>query len=147
MSDTENEIEDIVDDVEDVVKVEEEIDNDYVDNESDYNSDTDDDVSVATVDENVNTTITVVKPEKRITSTIMSKAEYVKVLGIRATHIDHGAPVYTDITDITDTKEMAIKEIKEKKCPLSIRRFITNDICEIWSVNEMTLPIGVGSVI
>lgn len=107
--------------------------------------DTDVDVDVADVDNTI-TNMIIINSNNRITSSVMTMAEFVKVLGIRATHIDKGSPIYTDITDITDIKLMALKEIKEKKCPLKIRRMISPNRCEVWNVNEMTLPMGVGNI-
>lgn len=85
--------------------------------------------------------ITLVAPEKRITSEYMTLPEYAMVIGTRATHIAEGSPIYVDPTGITSAREIAIKEVDMKRCPLSISRKIHNRQVEIWMVNEMTMPL------
>ena len=90
---------------------------------------------------NDNTRLTIVKPEKRITSDRMTVYEYASVIGTRATHISKGAPLYTEIGDLYEPRDIAIKEINEGMCPLSISRRIGNtQYIEIWEVNEMVKP-------
>ena len=83
--------------------------------------------------------MTIVAPERRVTSEFMTMYEYAMVVGTRATHISEGAPLYVDATGISDAREIAIKEIELKRCPLSISRAVGGKI-EIWEVNEMTRP-------
>lgn len=89
-----------------------------------------------------NNTIIVVKSENRITSDHMTTYEYTSVVGTRATHISKGAPIYVEVGNLYDPRDIAKKEIDECKCPLSITRKLgnTNKI-EIWAVNEMIKPI------
>lgn len=84
--------------------------------------------------------VTIVPPEQRITSEYMTLYEYAMVIGTRATHISEGAPIYVDTTGLSNARDIAIKEIDEKKCPLSISRKVARQI-EIWEVNEMTKPL------
>lgn len=89
--------------------------------------------------------IIVVKPENRRTRRSITKKEFARVLGIRTKLIALYAKVFTDVTNLTDPKLMALKEIKDRKCPISIRREIginkeNKKIVEIWSVNEMEIP-------
>lgn len=82
---------------------------------------------------------TVVHPDERITSDILSLPELTEVIGTRITHIANGAPIYVEVGDLTDEREIAMKEIMEKKCPLKIRRRV-GDTFEERSVNEMSIP-------
>lgn len=84
--------------------------------------------------------VTIVAPEQRVTSEYMTMYEYAMVIGTRATHISEGAPIYVDTTGLSNARDIAIKEIDEKKCPLSISRKVARQI-EIWEVNEMTKPL------
>ena len=84
--------------------------------------------------------IKIVDPEDRRTSSKMTLFELAAVLGSRAEHLNAGAEPYVDITGLTETSEMALREIYEKKCPLSIRRDIGDGRVEIWHVNEMIIP-------
>ena len=81
--------------------------------------------------------VTVVKPENRITSDYMTLYEHSKLIGTRAQHIANGAPIYVDITGLSDPLDIARKELQERKCPLSVVRRISKDKIEIWSANEL----------
>jgi DNA-directed RNA polymerase I, II, and III subunit RPABC2 len=84
--------------------------------------------------------VTLVAPEQRVTSECMTLYEYAMVIGTRATHISEGAPLYVDATGLSNARDIAIKELDEKKCPLSISRKVGRKL-EIWEVNEMTKPL------
>lgn len=86
------------------------------------------------------TEIKIVVPEKRLTSEYMTIYEYSMIVGTRATHIASGSVIYTDPEGLSDPRDIAKKEINELKCPLSITRKISNDLIEIWEVNEMIKP-------
>jgi DNA-directed RNA polymerase I, II, and III subunit RPABC2 len=84
--------------------------------------------------------IIVVPKQYRKTSEVITKFEYTDVTSNRAKQIENGSPIFTDIKDESDPIKMAEMEIRMKRCPLSIRRLISNNICEIWDVNEMIIP-------
>jgi DNA-directed RNA polymerase I, II, and III subunit RPABC2 len=63
-----------------------------------------------------------------------------ELIGIRATQISSGAPVFTDISNIQDPLEMAKLEIINNKCPLYVKRYIGLDKYELWDPNEMIKP-------
>lgn len=85
----------------------------------------------------------IVKPQNRITSEIMTSYEYSQIVGTRATHIANGSVIFTNVENLTDPRDIAQKEIKEQKCPLSIIRKLRNGDIEIWTVNEMTKPFDI----
>lgn len=82
-----------------------------------------------------------VAPENRTTSEIMTRFEYAYVIATRARQFELGGEPFTDVDNITDYKEMAIKEVADKKCPLDIVRKIFDKTAERWHVNEMGIPI------
>lgn len=86
--------------------------------------------------------ITIVSPEDRITSDIMTIAEYCDVIGNRAKHIENSKNfiIFTEVGGETDPIEMAKKEIKDGRCPLSIVRMYGGNIGEVWEVNELIHP-------
>ncbi len=88
-------------------------------------------------------TITIIKPENRITSEIMSHAEYTRIVSERAHQIENGSPIFITLTNEINAIKIAEKEIRQKKCPLKIMRKIHNSIAEEWSVNEMVIPFGI----
>jgi DNA-directed RNA polymerase I, II, and III subunit RPABC2 len=89
----------------------------------------------------IHKTVTYLHPDNRITSNVMTKFDYTEITGIRARQIEKNGVCYTDVSNITDPLDKAKKEIKDKKCPLSIIRTIVPDMLyEKWHVNEMSLP-------
>jgi DNA-directed RNA polymerase subunit K/omega len=85
--------------------------------------------------------ITIVKPENRITSEIMSKYEYTEVISHRARQIENGGTMFCELTEATDDPiRMAELEVEQKRCPLSILRMYNLNWGEIWCVNEMGVP-------
>lgn len=86
-----------------------------------------------------------VPQEERRTKSIMTLYEFCSVLSIRAQQISNNSPIFVDIGNLTNVNEIAMKEIKEKKCPLCVQRVLKhypngNKLAEIWEVNEMAIP-------
>ena len=84
--------------------------------------------------------IIVVPNNYRRTSEVITKFEYTDVTSNRAKQIENGSPIFTDIKGESDPIKMAELEIHMKRCPLSVRRMISHNICEIWDVNDMIIP-------
>jgi hypothetical protein len=64
---------------------------------------------------------------------------------VKIKQINNNSPVYVDIGNLTNVNAIAMKEIKERRCPLCIQRVLTtykngNKLAEIWEVNEMAIP-------
>ncbi|KAI4167829.1 MAG: hypothetical protein LQ343_006901 [Gyalolechia ehrenbergii] len=92
--------------------------------------------------------------DERSTTPYMTKYERARVLGTRALQIrncsngedmctDHdwggsmNAPVLVDLEGETDPLQIAIKELKEKKIPLVVRRYMPDGWYEDWTVEEL----------
>lgn len=82
----------------------------------------------------------IIKNDDKITSNILTIYEMTELIGIRATQISQGSPVFVDINYISDPIEMAKKEIINNKCPLYVKRYIGLDKYELWNPNEMVKP-------
>jgi DNA-directed RNA polymerase subunit K/omega len=80
-----------------------------------------------------------VAPEDRMTSNIISKYEFARVLAVRAQQIERDNIVFTSIDGLIDAAEMAKKEIIDKKCPLAIVRRLNDSQAELWPVNELMI--------
>ena len=52
----------------------------------------------------------------------MTKYERARILGVRAKQISMNAPILVELKGETDPLEIAMKELKENKIPLIIRR-------------------------
>jgi len=89
---------------------------------------------------NIHQEIIIIPNEHRKTSEVITKFEFTDVTSNRAKQIENGSKIFVDIGTEDNPIIMAEMEIKMKQCPLSIRRFISNDIAEIWNVNEMIVP-------
>ncbi|KNE64441.1 DNA-directed RNA polymerase I, II, and III subunit RPABC2 [Allomyces macrogynus ATCC 38327] len=75
--------------------------------------------------------------KKRITSPYMTKYEKARILGTRALQISMNAPVMTELNGETDSLVIAMKELREKKIPLVVRRHLPDGSYEDWGVDEL----------
>jgi len=85
--------------------------------------------------------------DERMTTNVMSLYEYTAIISLRAKQISNGMSkmpnTFIDPSEIIKNNSqnieelIAIKELKEGKCPMKIRRFIDDTHYEIWSANEL----------
>lgn len=75
--------------------------------------------------------------EDRTTTPYMTKYEKARILGTRALQISMNAPVLVDLEGETDPLQIAIKELKEKKIPLIVRRYLPDGYYEDWTCEEL----------
>jgi len=78
-------------------------------------------------------------PSKRITTPYMTKYERARVLGTRALQIAMCAPLMVEPDGETDPLQIAMRELKEKKIPMIIRRYLPDGSFEDWSIDELVL--------
>ncbi|KAJ3217714.1 DNA-directed RNA polymerases I, II, and III subunit RPABC2 [Dinochytrium kinnereticum] len=78
--------------------------------------------------------------EKRMTTPYMTKYEKARILGTRALQISMNAPVMVDLNGESDPLAIALKELRERKIPLIVRRYLPDGSYEDWSVDELTPP-------
>eukprot|EP00126_Sphaerothecum_destruens_P003447 Sdes_comp17196_c0_seq1m6371 len=78
-----------------------------------------------------------VEQKKRITTKYMTKYERARVLGTRALQISMNAPVMVELEGETDPLQIALKELRERKIPIIIRRYLPDGSYEDWAVNEL----------
>ena len=70
----------------------------------------------------------------------MTKYEKARLLGTRALQISMNAPLMVELTGETDPLEIAMKELRERKLPLMIRRYLPDGCWEDWAVDELIPP-------
>ncbi len=75
--------------------------------------------------------------EDRVTTRYLTKYERARVLGTRALQISMNAPVMVDLDGETDPLKIAMKELRERKIPIIIRRFLPDGSHEDWSIDEL----------
>jgi DNA-directed RNA polymerase I, II, and III subunit RPABC2 len=78
-----------------------------------------------------------VAPSERITTKYLTKYERARVLGTRALQISMNAPVMVDLDGETDPLKIAEKELRERKIPIIIRRYLPDGSHEDWSMDEL----------
>mmetsp|Transcript_18755 Transcript_18755/g.23266 ORF Transcript_18755/g.23266 Transcript_18755/m.23266 type:complete len:146 (-) Transcript_18755:347-784(-) len=75
--------------------------------------------------------------KERITTKYLTKYERARVLGTRALQISMNAPVMVDLEGETDPLKIAMKELRERKIPIIIRRYLPDGSYEDWSIDEL----------
>mmetsp|Transcript_24582 Transcript_24582/g.55956 ORF Transcript_24582/g.55956 Transcript_24582/m.55956 type:complete len:146 (+) Transcript_24582:192-629(+) len=81
-----------------------------------------------------------VPKEERTTTPYMTKYERARVLGTRALQISMNAPVMVDLEGESDPLQIALKELRHRKIPITIRRFLPDGSYEDWNVDELIIP-------
>jgi DNA-directed RNA polymerases I, II, and III subunit RPABC2 len=76
---------------------------------------------------------------ERITTKYLTKYERARVLGTRALQISMNAPVMVDLDGETDPLRIAEKELRERKIPIIIRRYLPDGSHEDWSMDELII--------
>ncbi|XP_077516100.1 RNA polymerase II subunit RpII18 [Amblyomma americanum] len=77
--------------------------------------------------------------QKRITTMYMTKYERARVLGTRALQIAMCAPVMVELEGETDPLQIAMKELKARKIPIIIRRYLPDGSYEDWGIDELII--------
>jgi len=80
-----------------------------------------------------------VPKNKRITTKYMTKYERARVLGTRALQIAMCAPIMVELEGETDPLQIAMKELKARKIPIIIRRYLPDHSYEDWSIDELII--------
>ena len=73
----------------------------------------------------------------RKTSKYMTKYERARILGTRALQISMNAPVMVELEGETDPLEIAMKELRARKIPFTIRRYLPDGSYEDCGVDEL----------
>lgn len=76
---------------------------------------------------------------KRVTTPYMTKYERARVLGTRALQIAMCAPVMVELEGETDPLQIAMKELKQRKIPIIIRRYMPDGSYEDWGIDELLI--------
>mmetsp|Transcript_7812 Transcript_7812/g.14978 ORF Transcript_7812/g.14978 Transcript_7812/m.14978 type:complete len:130 (-) Transcript_7812:51-440(-) len=77
---------------------------------------------------------------ERISSQYMTKYERARVLGTRAMQISRNAPIMVELEPHeTDPLVIAEKELREKKIPFIVRRYLPDGSYEDWPVSDLII--------
>jgi DNA-directed RNA polymerase I, II, and III subunit RPABC2 len=75
--------------------------------------------------------------EDRSTRPYLTKYEHARILGLRSRQIDMGCPIYVSVDGLIESYDIAEKELREKKIPFIIRRYLPNGSYEDWEISEL----------
>jgi DNA-directed RNA polymerase I, II, and III subunit RPABC2 len=77
---------------------------------------------------------------ERISTPFMTKYERARILGTRAMQISRNAPVFVELEPHeTDPLLIAEKELREKKIPFIIRRYLPDGSFEDWPISDLII--------
>ena len=116
-----------------------------IDSESDVDSDveSDDDngpnISKPKPDDD-SSIIYIVSLENQKTYRRLSLAECTQIIGRRIALLDAGCPPYVDISGLTNSRSIALKELYERRLPLCINRKVEKNVVERIPVRILALP-------
>jgi DNA-directed RNA polymerase I, II, and III subunit RPABC2 len=78
--------------------------------------------------------------ENHTTIPILTKYEYTRILGVRASQIEHGASLFIDVPDtLIDSYLIARDELYQKKLPFIIKRPLPNGSIEYWKLEDLEI--------
>lgn len=117
-----------------VVEEEYEQDMDASDPNADVNSE-----KIELIDTGVSSAGGPVDKSKYITTRYMTKYERARVVGTRALQISMNAPIMVDIDGETDALKIAQKELRLRKIPMIIRRYLPDNSYEDWSLDDLLI--------
>lgn len=80
----------------------------------------------------------IINDKLHTTIPILSKFEYTRILGLRATQIENGAPLFISVDEsIIDSYIIARMELEAKKLPFIIRRPLPGGKMEYWKLHDL----------
>ena len=80
-----------------------------------------------------------VPTDKHITTHYMTKYERARVLGTRVLQIATCAPVMVELDSESDPLQIAAKELRDRKIPIIIRRYLPDGSYEDWRIDELII--------
>ena len=70
---------------------------------------------------------------------LLTQYERARVLGTRALQIAMCAPVMVELEGETDPLQIAMKELKQRKIPIIVRRYLPDGSFEDWGIDELII--------
>ena len=74
-----------------------------------------------------------------LSSIFKTQYERARVLGTRALQIAMCAPVMVELEGETDPLQIAMKELKQRKIPIIVRRYLPDGSFEDWGIDELII--------
>lgn len=77
--------------------------------------------------------------DTKLSCLLSFRYERARVLGTRALQIAMCAPIMVELEGETDPLQIAMKELKQRKIPIIIRRYLPDHSYEDWSIDELII--------
>jgi DNA-directed RNA polymerase I, II, and III subunit RPABC2 len=78
--------------------------------------------------------------ENHTTIPILTKYEYTRILGVRASQIENGSPLFIDVSNtLIDSYLIAREELHQKKLPFIVKRPLPNGSIEYWKLEDLEI--------
>lgn len=77
--------------------------------------------------------------DKNTSRNILTRFEIAKLVGVRSEQLARGAKPTVDILNLKNVRDIAIKELKEKKIPFVIARPLPNGKKEYWRIEDVII--------
>ena len=82
----------------------------------------------------------ILKTQKYDSQAVMTKYEFTKILGLRSQQICEGALPLVEVPEgMTDSTEIALLELQQKKIPFLIKREFSDNYREYWRVKDLQI--------
>jgi DNA-directed RNA polymerase I, II, and III subunit RPABC2 len=79
------------------------------------------------------------KNKQKRTLPFITKYERARIIGIRAQQIATGSTPLVDTRNMTNTIEIATRELLDKKIPFIIKRVLPDNSIEYWTIDELMI--------
>ena len=76
-------------------------------------------------------------PSKNTTRNRLSRFEKAKMIGLRMEQLARGAPAQVEVGEDMTPRDIALKELEEKKIPMMIARTLANGTKEYWRMADL----------
>jgi len=75
--------------------------------------------------------------KEKQTNPKLTKYEKARLIGYRAQQIAGGLSAFIPVGELSDPREIAMKELELKKLPFIIKRPMPDGTCEYWRLDEL----------
>jgi DNA-directed RNA polymerase I, II, and III subunit RPABC2 len=76
---------------------------------------------------------------KKRTLPFITKYEKTRIIGIRAQQLATGSIPLVSVKGFTNTVDIALEELKQKKIPFIIKRVLPDGVMEFWTIDELMI--------
>ena len=86
-----------------------------------------------------NDILNTIQNNKKKTFPVLTKFEKTKIMGVRIQQLTNGSKSTIDTSNLHSIKKIVEEELKQRKIPFIIRRFLPNSTYEDWKLEEFEI--------